>query len=826
MSISLNYNLVRYAAGDRTAVVTNDSPVDLGQQAVAISTHLYHGPYYPGSLPLSGPTPRYAVSCTDGGLHFSLTLPTPKIDRLLKSLSQEDHRFFKEEYISLNFIDSKNRVVQVTVRPDGQWRLSKNGKKKTSWSGTIAAAANRTGWTAEITVPLSFLGFSADDFSRHPIPFDLVRYNWASGEVSAWCPIPDQLPFNELYNFPVFCFGLLSARPVRWTDYRPAAKRLGRITYQGPKRPRAGDHFSAKLIYTVGAVPFNEGGSLRFNLSNEVIECNRRSSIKRHLPEKDWSPLQWTQPTQAGYITVNSSRKSALFKLENVMAFSTRATLISGGPLTKGDTVTVTVGDPGPGIRSQLLAQKNYPWKCFYDLSGNGIYLPPPKLPVLTVEGGRAESLVVNAHPTPVPGVDFRVTVTAVDTYGNPADRYRGTVGFFTPVKLNGLPSSYTFTAADRGTAEFTVTLREKAEFTIQALDSKDSTVSGTSHLLVSTGVFGPKPLFFGDIHTHSQLSDGRLPLEEKYREAALHRGLDFWVSTDHDYDLTAERLEELNRVTEQVNRPGMFAAFPGYEWTGSMGYGKPFLRKQYGHRNVIFDKPIETVYHSVSPNSDTPQKLKDALKKAKNRHIIINHFHCGDPAMVPGVDDHIEISGWCGDFVREAASTTRAGTSLHIEDILKKGFRVATYAGTDHGTEAYYTGLPAELTAVHAAKLDRKAIFSGLSNGTGYATSGQKTLLRFTVNGKAPSVNTKPITEKVRRLKITVGSSMPVISVQIIRNGQLLKSFPGHQFGVTTIHFEDADTHPSSGYYYIRVNTAQGHHAWSSAVFFRLGGK
>jgi hypothetical protein len=141
--------------------------------------------------------------------------------------------------------------------------------------------------------------------------------------------------------------------------------------------------------------------------------------------------------------------------------------------------------------------------------------------------------------------------------------------------------------------------------------------------------------------------------------------------------------------------------------------------------------------------------------------------------------------------------------------------------AGTDHGGEAYYTGLPAELTAVRAPALTREAVFDAMAERQTYATSGQKVLLDITLNGKRPGRRTRPSRAKRRRLAVTVGSALPVIRIAVMRNGKTWKTFPGFDFGVQRYTCADTDAEPAEGYYYLRVETAQGHQSWSSPLFF-----
>ena len=71
-----------------------------------------------------------------------------------------------------------------------------------------------------------------------------------------------------------------------------------------------------------------------------------------------------------------------------------------------------------------------------------------------------ASSLTVAAPTATTAGVALVFTVTMADAYGNAATSYAGTVHFSSTDAQAGLPSDYTFTAADGGVHAFSATLK------------------------------------------------------------------------------------------------------------------------------------------------------------------------------------------------------------------------------------------------------------------------------------------------------------------------------------------------------------------------------
>ncbi len=822
---SINYHLIRYADRSRTVEIypKDDARAPQIKDFVTIAAHEYHGPYYPGTHYHADHATRCRVSLGDNDLLFELEMEEPELKSIAKTLTKcKDLSFFESDFVCLNMIAGDATLTQIGVKMNGDVIALKN-RTIVQWNGSAAVNHEKKKWQAVVMVPLAFVSFTKKSLAQNPLPLDVVRFHQYSGAVTAWCPIPDQLPFNELYEMPVFCFGLAATQAPKWPQYVKGQADTGTVDYTGARQVKSGAYRGYDFTYRVGDHGLALGGALKFCLSNEVIECNYRSPARRRFPEKDWSEPQWTHPEKEGYLEWRCSNNEAVFAFQKAGHFSTCLVLKSGGPLNAGDTVTVSIGQKGTGHRAQLLSQHHFPFKWYTDLIGNGIFLAQKKFPLIRVTGRAAQHIELHAQPTPAPGQKFRLLLVATDYVGNIADGYRGTVRLTSQVHLTGLPETYSFKGKDQGVAELTVSTGDKTDFVIQAVDTKNPDVNGTSNLIVTSGVFGDKPIFFGDVHTHSQLSDGRLALADKFREVGLHRGCDFWVSTDHGHDITQRRKSLLNKIMDQCNRDGFFTALPGYEWTGSMGL-RGSVRKKFGHRNVIFKDRADAICDAVLSRSDTPKKLKKCLAASGAEHVIVNHFHCGDPKFFPGVDDNYEISGWCGNWVRDGRPPMAARPETDINDFYKKGIPVGTFAGTDHGTEAYYTGLSAELTGLYADDLTREGIFRALKNGTGFATSGNRTLIYFTVNGREPSNSAAPVKAKIRKLKVVVGSHLPIVTVEIIKNGAFWKASGGRRHsGVLELDFEDSENKASRGYYYVRVQTAQGHMAWSSAVFYSV---
>jgi hypothetical protein len=105
----------------------------------------------------------------------------------------------------------------------------------------------------------------------------------------------------------------------------------------------------------------------------------------------------------------------------------------------------------------------------------------------LTIDPAAATDLVVTGFPSPTPaGVIQTFTVTALDSYGNVATDFAGTVTFSSSDRQAFFSGDYTFTAGDAGTHQFSAVLLTAGTQSITASDTV-SGISGTQVGIVVT---------------------------------------------------------------------------------------------------------------------------------------------------------------------------------------------------------------------------------------------------------------------------------------------------------------------------------------------------
>ncbi len=98
------------------------------------------------------------------------------------------------------------------------------------------------------------------------------------------------------------------------------------------------------------------------------------------------------------------------------------------------------------------------------------------------------QKLTMSAPASASAGQAFTVRVTAANSQGNPVATYRGTVHFSSGDGQAVLPSNYTFTSADAGVHQFSITLKTAGNQTVNVVDTVDAGLSATVTVRVTAG--------------------------------------------------------------------------------------------------------------------------------------------------------------------------------------------------------------------------------------------------------------------------------------------------------------------------------------------------
>ena len=355
--------------------------------------------------------------------------------------------------------------------------------------------------------------------------------------------------------------------------------------------------------------------------------------------------------------------------------------------------------------------------------------------------------------------------------------------------------------------------------------------------VVVSTGrpARAEHHVYWGDVHGHTNISDGKGSLDDYFTHARDAAKLDFVIVPDHDFGNAApwhmpkEKWTLTQDKADEYTVSGRFVAIAGYEWTSQPKYWTPEEPlfsgppKYYNHKNVYFPSRVDYIFSAKNPAYISPDLLAEAVRKAGG--LVHNaHPDTGAESMdqfdySPSSYPVIANTEMGADEQTYQGKVYDIGCERAVRTFLNKGGKTGFVKGTDT-----HEGKPAARTAVLATELTRPAIFEALKRRRTYAVSNARILLSFKVNGhdmgEEIEISGKP------RVAVAIGGTARIVEIAIIRDGATIHARSPNAMKAEFEYVDDS--FGSNSYYYLRVtqvdkdehgNPSQ---AWSSPVWVK----
>lgn len=350
------------------------------------------------------------------------------------------------------------------------------------------------------------------------------------------------------------------------------------------------------------------------------------------------------------------------------------------------------------------------------------------------------------------------------------------------------------------------------------------------------------RPIYFGDVHTHTGFSDGDYPIEDAIAWARHRIGLDFAGPGDHisqEGDFGGLTVEDYARFGRAVEEPGRFCRVPALE-TSCAGGHHLILARDF----PTFVRVMADYVRKVGPGAD-------AMDSAAYYQALARILPSGK-AMVAPVHPIGHATRWpvIPDPSCVGAAEVIHGSRLHashaaepdwppppggardessIHHALAAGYRLAFLGNSDN-----HRGLPGQpmerlhgMTAVQAERLDTAAVFDAIRARRTYAISGARIVADATLNGAPIGSEVEAGPAQARLFRIMARGTAPIAEMQIIHCGVVRHTIPApagvHDVWVEWTDLPDANrVRPKHEYYYVRIRQTDGHIAVLSPFWIR----
>lgn len=454
-------------------------------------------------------------------------------------------------------------------------------------------------------------------------------------------------------------------------------------------------------------------------------------------------------------------------------------------------------------------------------------------------------SLKIFAPSNAIIGMPVNLSVVAFEGNGDVNSNLQGKIQISFKGKNAPSPFSYAFKESDQGKRTF----KDKfscptSGFYIIYVEDKAGILEKGGIPIKCSKTEEEYKIYWGDIHAHSTLSDGKQTPDFIYNWAKNVANLNFFALSDHNWALNNDKIATLKQKAKQYHKPGKFVTFFGFEFAPGLrrgAYGRP------NHKNTYFlnvDENTEGLKPLFRPEGvEDPNAFWNLLE---GRTAITIPHHTGLPYDTyfgtnwgyhhEKMQRLVEIFSHWGNSERYDAPypLPQRQKGNFVIDALKRGYRLGFIGSSDdhsgHPGTNYKSGHHnvIGLAAVYSKSLTRNGLWDGLWNRRTYATThAERIIIEFEINGHKMGeefeANAPP------EIKFSVAGTSPLKKVVVVkydktggyRPFKTITNLGGetHQETITDNEFVE------DSFYYLRVFQENGALAWSSPIWIKEKG-
>ncbi len=376
----------------------------------------------------------------------------------------------------------------------------------------------------------------------------------------------------------------------------------------------------------------------------------------------------------------------------------------------------------------------------------------------------------------------------------------------------------------------------EKGLYRIRAWDADTGELMAQSNPMRVLAKGDKRPnVYWGEIHGHTEMSDGSGGFEEMFRWARDEGVQDFAAAADHACYFTDNEWGWMQDVVNDYNERGSFVTLLGYEWAGRQGHRCIYAR---GRKLQLFrgmcagEDTLDVVYEHFHGDED----------------VVVGPHHTGANGRMefhdPSIERFIEIYSMWGASDRlgsPKAPLFPGANPLPADAWLNAGAMVGFTGGGDchegksgwtpddpsgqgsslHGF-AHQLRYRCGLTAALMPELRRRYLIDALRERQTWATTGARILLEFEASGVAMGDEGEADEIEVRA---RVHGVQELWRLEIVRDGEVVWTEEAEGLDAD-LEWTDPTPVGERTWLYLHVIQRDGEEAWSSPVWLNGGEK
>lgn len=614
------------------------------------------------------------------------------------------------------------------------------------------------------------------------------------------------------------------------------------ICYCEPNYALAGEIRTWKFIYT-SSVNLPKGTKLKFDLQSKGRE------IDWQIPSinlKKAGPVIYAQLANGKILSAT--------EVETPESFVPQYEFVLPNSVEAGNSITIVLGPKegeapkkGNSLRAQTCAQRRRPFLLYIDPSGKG-HFDEPEVFTMDIRGGELANIRILTPSFVAKNKRFDVIVRFEDEFGNLTNNApENTLIELSHEHLRENLNWKLFVPETGFISLPNLYFNEAGVYTIQLVNSSAKQTFRSAPIRCFPD--NNRNLFWGLLHGESERFDSTENIESCLRHFRDDKAFNFYgVSPFESQEETSnDTWKSITQNIADFDEDERFTTFLGFQWQGD--------NKAEGLRLLVFSKENKPILRKKELKNSTLKKIyknfspKELISipcftMAKGLEYNFDNFD-------PDFERVVEIyNAWgSSEMTKKEGNPRPIHSTTGIQEVvegsiqkaLQRNCRFGFVAGglDDRGAyaelyesdqEQYTPGLTAIIAPTHT----REALIDALYQRACYATTGERIIVGLYLAGipmgKEISTADKPGLVINRHLSGYVAGTTNLKTVEIIRNGKVIKTFePDNYFleftyddltSLEKVVIPTKDKKPPFAYYYLRVTQEDGHMAWSSPIW------
>lgn len=596
------------------------------------------------------------------------------------------------------------------------------------------------------------------------------------------------------------------------------------------------------FIYTTAAV-LPKGTKLKFDLLSKgrAIDWQIPSVEPKSKQNSIWLEVENQNPVWAKEVAGEE--------------ISTAFEFVLPSELKVGESFSINIGSfsgKEGSTRAQTFIQRRRPFYLYIDPKGKGDY-KDPEIFVMDIRGGTLANIRILSPSLVGRNQRFDVVVRFEDAHGNlTANAQEGTLVELSYEHLRENLNWKLFIPETGFISIPNLYFNEPGIYRIQLknLSTNQIFYSYPIKCLQESN----KRLLWGQFHGESDKFDAVENIESCLRHIRDEKALQFYGVSPFDSteEISSDQWKQICHHIAEFNEDQRFSTFLGFQIDMS--------DEEMGIQQVVYAKDNKPILRKKDLRGGGVKKLVKSLTQKdgfafpsftmggkycfnfdnleKEFQPVVEIFNAW------GSSECSEKEGNAHPIAGKGKNSINAKSQGAIIDALNDGYRFGFIAGgyDDRGAYAHLfdaeqNQYPAGLTAVLAEDHTREAINEAIYKRSCYATTGSRTVIGFNIagSGMGEVLNTKqkPGLGYNRHISVYVAAQDTIKSIEIIRNGSVLKTINpkdnrlefthDDMENIANIVLETKNQEFPFIYYFLKITESSGHIAWSSPIWIEM---